>query len=295
MAGEAGGGARSRVHLRRSLLFVPADQEAKIRKAATLACDGVILDLEDGVAPAGKAEARAGVLRALREIAFGVRERLVRINALESPWGRDDLAALRAGDALPDTIVVPKIDRPEHVLEVAGALDGTSVDVLPHIESARSLLAAPAIAACHARVSGLFFGAGDYLVDTGGRRTPQALLHPRAMIAAAAAAARVVAIDTPYFRLGDLAGLERDAADAAELGYAGKAAIHPEQIPVINRTFTPSAERVAWARRVLAASEQTGAGAFVVDGEMADAMTLRVARRVLAAADASGNARPKTV
>ncbi len=282
------------VHLRRSLLFVPADQDARIRKAATLACDGVIVDLEDGVAPAKKAEARAGMAVALRDVAFGARERLVRINPLDSPWGRDDLAALLGGAALPDTVVIPKINHPEEVLKVIGALDGLPVDLLPHIETARSLLAAPAIASCHPRVTGLFFGAGDYLVETGGQRTPQALLYPRSVIAAAAAAARVVAIDTPYFRLGDLSGLEHDAADAAELGYAGKAAIHPEQIAVINRVFTPAAERVAWAKRVLAHAEETGAGAFVVDGEMADAMTLRIARRVLAAAGAADAAATAT-
>lgn len=272
------------MHVRRSLLFVPADQEAKVRKAAALDADGVILDLEDGVAPERKAEARAAVVAALATLSFGARERLVRINALDSPWGREDLAALRAAAVLPDTVVIPKIDRPEQLLDVAQALDGTPVNLLPHIETARSLLAAAALAAAHPRVSGLFFGAGDYLVQTGGQRTPQSLLYPRSVVVAAAAAAHVVAIDTPYFRLGDLLGLEGDAAAAAELGFAGKAAIHPEQIPIINRIFTPPPDRVAWAERVLATAEQTGAGAFVVDGEMADAMTLRIARRVLATA-----------
>ncbi len=272
---------------RRSLLFVPADQEAKIRKAATLAADGIILDLEDGVAPPQKAAARTGAVAALARVSFGTRERLVRINALDSPWGRDDLAALRAAAVRPDTIVIPKIDGPQQLLEVAAALDGMQMSLLPHIETARGLLAAPAIAAAHPWVSGLFFGAGDYLVQTGGQRTPHALLYPRSVVVAAAAAAGVVAIDTPYFRLGDLAGLEADAVAAAELGYAGKAAIHPEQLPVITRVFTPPPDRVEWAVRVLAAADRTGAGAFVVDGEMADAMTLRIARRVLAAAQAT--------
>ncbi len=272
--------------LRRSLLFVPADQDAKVRKASTLSCDAVILDLEDGVPPSRKAEARNGALHALEELAFGARERLIRTNALTSPWGRDDLAAIGRSRVMPDTVVIPKVDGPEAVLEVARALDATSVGLLPHIETAKGLLAAQAIAACHPRVNGLFFGAGDYLVETGGQRTPRVLLFPRSAVVAAAAAAGLAAIDTPYFRLGDLAGLEDDAAAAAELGFAGKAAIHPEQILVINRIFTPPPDRVAWAERVLAIAEQTGAGAFVVDGEMADAMTLRIARRVLAAAKA---------
>jgi citrate lyase beta subunit len=275
------------VRPRRSLLFVPADQEAKIRKAATLAADGVILDLEDGVARPQKAEARAGALAALAAVAFGARERLVRINALDTPWGQADLEALRAAAVPPDAVVIPKVDSPEQVVDVATALAEMPVALLPHIETAQGLLAAGAIAAAHPRVSGLFFGAGDYLAQTGGQRTPQTLLYPRSVVVAAAAAAGMMAIDTPYFRLGDPAGLEADARAAADLGFAGKAAIHPEQLAVINRVFTPSAERVDWAVRVLAAADRTGAGAFVVDGEMADAMTLRIARRVLAAARAT--------
>lgn len=276
---------------RRSLLFVPADQESKIEKALGLASDGVILDLEDGVAAGRKAEGRSGALAALGTRDFGTRERLLRVNAIDSPWGRDDLAALRSARVLPDTVVIPKITGPEQVLEVVRALDGISVTFLPHIETARGLLAAAAIAACHPQVSGLFFGAGDLLVETGGQRTAMTLLYPRSVVAAAAAAAGIDAIDTPYFRLGDLAGLEADARAAAELGLAGKAAIHPEQITVLNRVFTPPPERVAWAERVVATAGQESRGAFVVDGEMADAMTVRVARRVLAAAralDASG-------
>lgn len=271
---------------RRSLLFVPSDQEAKVRKAAGLACDGVILDLEDGVSPGRKEEARAGALRALEGLSFAPPERLLRINTLASPWGAGDLAALQTVSVLPDTIVIPKVDSPEQVLEVARALDGRRVGLLPHIETARGLLAAAAIASCHPQVSGLFFGAGDYLVETGGQRTPKSLLYPRSVVVAAAAAAGIVAIDTPYFRLGDPAGLEADARAAAELGFAGKAAIHPEQIPVLNRIFTPPPERVAWAERVLATAERDTRGVFVVDGEMADAMTVRIAQRVLAAARA---------
>ncbi len=256
-----------------------------MRKATGLACDGVILDLEDGVSPPRKADARIAVFDALA-LSFGPRERLLRMNALSSPWGEDDLAALRGASVLPDTVVIPKVDTPEQVLAVARALEGQPVDLLPHIETARGLLAAAAIASCHPRVSGLFFGAGDYLVETGGQRTPQALLHPRSVVVAAAAAARIDALDTPYFRLGDLAGLESDAMSAAELGFAGKAAIHPEQLPVLNRIFAPPPERVAWAERVMATAGRAGAGVFVVDGEMADAMTVRIAQRVLAVARA---------
>ncbi|MDR7482515.1 MAG: CoA ester lyase [Armatimonadota bacterium] len=284
--GPASGAAVARP--RRSLLFVPADQPLKLRKAATVPCDGVILDLEDGVAPGRKADARAGALEALRDLPLAPRERLVRINALASPWGHDDLAAVRTADVLPDVVVIPKVQGPDDVRAVARALAGTGVGLLPHIESARSLLRAAEIAGCCEEVVGLFFGAGDLLVETGGQRTPLSLLYPRSVVATAAAAAGVVAIDTPWFRLGDLVGLEDDARDAADLGFAGKAAIHPEQIDVINRVFTPSPERVAWAERVLDVAARQTAGAWVVDGEMADAMTVRVAKRIVAAARALG-------
>ena len=246
----------------------------------------MILDLEDGVARGRKAEGRAGALKTLEGRDFGGRERLLRINGLDSPWGPEDLAALRGTRALPDTVVIPKITGIEQVLDVARALEGTPVTLLPHIETARSLLAAAAIAACHPRVGGLFFGAGDLLVETGGQRTPMTLLYPRSVVSAAAAAVGIDAIDTPYFRLGDLNGLEADAVAAAELGFAGKAAIHPEQIDVLNRVFAPAPDRVAWAERVMTIAERESRGAFVVDGEMADAMTVRVARRVLASARA---------
>ncbi|HET8679983.1 MAG TPA: CoA ester lyase, partial [bacterium] len=126
----------------------------------------------------------------------------------------------------------------------------------------------------------------DFLVETGGQRTTQTLLHPRSVVVTAAAAARVDALDTPYFRLGDPAGLESDAMSAAELGFAGKAAIHPEQLPALNRIFAPAPDRVAWAERVLATAGRATAGVFVVDGEMADAVTVRIAQRVLAVARA---------
>jgi len=274
---------------RRSLLFVPADQDTKLRKATSSACDGVIIDLEDGVLPAHKGKARASALRALRELSFGRRERIVRINALSSPWGADDLAALSEADVKPDTIVIPKVNDPEAVIDVARAFAGTLVGILPHIETARGLLAAAAIATSHPAVNGLFFGAGDFLVDTGGQLTLQALQYPRSMISVTAAATGIVAIDTPYFRLGDLEGLEADAKAAAELGFTGKSVIHPEEIPVVNRVFTLPPERVSWAEQVVAMAATQTAGAWVVNGEMADAMTVRLAQRVLAAARAVGS------
>ncbi|MBI4212745.1 MAG: CoA ester lyase [Chloroflexi bacterium] len=270
--------------MRRCLLFVPADQDAKLRKAATLPCDGVILDLEDGVGSAGKREARAAALRALEEIDFGPRERLLRINGFLSPWAADDLAALRDARVAPDTVVIPKVNGPDQERAVIRALEDRPLQLVAAIESARGVFAAREIAAFSPQVTGLLFGDGDYLADTGGQRTSRTLLYPRSIVVAAAASAGLNAIDTPYLRLGDLAGLEDDAREAAELGFVGKAAIHPEQLPIINAVFTPPPEQIAWAERVLAASSSPAQGVFVIDGVMADAMTVRIAERVLAAA-----------
>lgn len=263
---------------------MPADQDAKVRKAATLPCDGVILDLEDSVGFAGKGEARAAALRALAEIDFGSRERLIRINGLASPWAADDLAALRDSRVAPDTVVIPKVDGPDQVEAVVRALENRPLQLLAAIESARGLFAAAEIAGCSPQMTGLFFGDGDYLADIGGQRTAQTLLYPRSVLVAAAASAGLIAIDTPYLRLGDVAELEADARAAAELGFVGKAAIHPDQLPIINAVFTPTPERIAWAERVLAAASSQAQGVFVIDGVMADAMTVRIAERVLAAA-----------
>lgn len=251
-----------------------------------MACDAVIIDLEDGVLPADKAKARASALRALQEMSFGSRERLVRINAIASVWGIDDIAAFAEAPVKPDTVVIPKVADPDSLLAVARALAGTSVGFLPQIETARGLLAAAAIATCHPAVNGLFFGAGDLLVETGGRLSAQTLLYPRSLLAVAAAAAGIIAIDTPFFRLRDHAGLEADARAAAELGFAGKAVIHPEQIPIVNRIFTPSPERVKWAEQVVSGATTQHAGVWIVDEEMVDAMTVRLAQRVLAIAQA---------
>jgi citrate lyase beta subunit len=265
-------------------LFVPGDRPDRVEKAATLPCDGVIVDLEDAIRAERKTEARTEALTALAGVDFGGRERLLRINGPASEWMLEDVAAILAAAAPPDTIVIPKVDGAEQVLAFAERLSGRGIGLVPSIESARGLLNAAAIAGCHASVDGLFFGAGDYLADVGGRRTADTLRYPRSIVAVAAASARLAAIDSPTMEIGDLAALEDDARAAADLGFAGKAAVHPTQLDVINRVFAPEPERVAWAERVLAAADQAAWGAFLLDGEVVDAMTLRLAERVLAAA-----------
>jgi citrate lyase beta subunit len=241
----------------------------------------VILDLEDGVAPARKTEGRAGALKALETRDFSARERLLRINALDSPWGRDDLSALRTARSRPDTVIIPKINGPEQVRKRrAGGHNGDAA--APHRDGA-----GPARRRRHRRVS-----------SSGGRSLlRRGRLAGRNRWAAHADDALVSAIGRhrrggrrrhrcdrpPYFRQRP-SGLEAAEA-AANSGLRAKPR-STGQIAVLNRIFTPSPERVAWAERVMTIAEQDSRGAFVVDGEMADAMTVRVARRVLATARA---------
>jgi citrate lyase beta subunit len=258
-----------------------------IEKAAALDCDSLILDLEDAVAPSMKPEARNNVRRALGELAFPDKEVGVRINGITTPYFLDDLLALVG---LPiETLVVPKVNRPEDVVvvdvllgqfELRGGRAGITLQLL--IESAAGLEAAAEIARASERVASLIFGAGDFTADTGIAFTPRGLLHARARVVIAAAGARVQALDHVHPTIHDLEGLRESALEARELGFHGKWAIHPGQVPVINEVFGPTFDEVRQARRVIDAYEAAksrGDGAITVDGELVDEAMLKVMAR----------------
>jgi citrate lyase subunit beta/citryl-CoA lyase len=288
------------VRLRRSLLFVPGSTPERIAKAIATAADGVILDLEDAVAPAEKARAREWVVAALRGVDFRGKERLVRVNALDGPWGSDDVAAVVP--ARPDAIVLPKTDAAERVLrlddavsahERAGGLDPGRVRLCLIIETVTGVLNAVEVARASPRVSALFFGAGDLARETRGRLSASRAseLYALSHVLFAARAAGLEALDSPYFDLASEAGLEAHTRFALELGYDGKAVIHPKQIEAVNRLFTPSPDAVEHARRVLAAyeaAEAGGAGALSLDGQFVDAVHVAMARETLARARLAG-------
>jgi len=288
------------VRLRRSLLFVPGSTPERIAKAVATAADGIILDLEDAVATGEKPRARDWVVAALRRVEFQGRERIVRVNTLDGPYGRDDLTAVVP--AAPDAVLVPKVGSAEDVarldeevsrLERDAGLDAGRLRLHLLIETTRGVLNAEAIAGASARTAALLFGAGDLLRETRGRLVPSRAseLYALSRVLFAARAAGLEAIDTPHFDLEDPSGLEAHARFAAELGYDGKAVIHPRQIEVVNRMFTPSPEAVAQARRVLVAYEEAesqGAGALALDGQFIDAVHVGVARATLARARLAG-------
>ena len=281
----------------RSLLFAPGDSARKIEKALGIGADGVILDLEDSVAAAAKDAARAQVGGLLPGLS-GRGDIVVRINPRGTAWYLADLAAVVPGR--PDAILLPKctgpadlaaLDHHLEVLEVASGQDVGRIKVLALVtETAASLLAMPRAGDTGmGRVLAFCFGAEDLSSDLGipprlpDASYPAAISHARAAMLVAAAAAGVAALDTPWPDHRDPVGLAREAGVAAADGFAGKVAIHPEQVGPINAAFTPDPAKVAWAVKVrdgFAANPQ--AGVFALDGKMIDRPHLRLAERILA-------------
>ena len=278
---------------RRSLLFMPGDDLRKIAKAANLPADSLVMDLEDGVALSRKEAARQVVLDALLDLDFGHRERLVRINPATSPLASADLRATVAGR--PDGYVLPKVESAQDVLAVARFLDEVeqvngwplgSIRLLAIVETALGVLNLREIAQSCGRLDALAFGGEDLAGDTGAIRTRAGweILYARSAVVMAAAAYGLQALDTIFVDLADVAGLAEECAFARGLGFVGKMAIHPRQVEVINRAFSPTQEEVAAAQRLIDAADahQTGdVGVFELDGKMVDMPMVRAARRVL--------------
>lgn len=289
---------------RRTLLFMPGDQRSRIDKGAALgrsgAADALILDLEDGVALAQKAAARAITAAALHENDFGAAERIVRINPVDETGGwLADLGATVA--ARPGAYLIAKTESADQVSVVAGWLDDAershgwpsrSIGLLVLVETARGIAFLREIAACApGRLTALCFGAEDLAGTTGAVRQPDLseAAYARSALVLHAKAFGLHAIDTPCIRYTppDLPALAAEAAAARILGYDGKLAIHPAQLDPIRAAFTPSAEEVDAARRLIDAydtHQAAGVGAFAYEGRMIDLPAIRHARHVLARA-----------
>lgn len=270
---------------RRTLLYVPGSDWRKIEKAAGLDVDCVCLDLEDGVAPNRKDEARELVVRAMAELDFGRSERLIRVNAIGGGHEAADFKTVLA--AKPHGVVLPKAADAGQVQSVAAKLPGLAI--LAQIESAMGLVNLKEIAAASPALEALIFGAEDFASDVGAIRTPGAeeIFYARSAVVTHASAFGLQAIDMLQVDFKDTAGLQRLATQGAQLGYSGMQIVHPDQIEPVRRAFTPSAEQVAAARKLLAAfeeNERAGRGAFALDGKMIDMPLVKAARRVLARA-----------
>jgi citrate lyase subunit beta / citryl-CoA lyase len=279
---------------RRSSLSVPGSSEKMLAKAGGLPADEIVIDLEDSVAAAAKADARDLVCRVLAEGRLGAGLLSVRVNAIDSDWWRDDVTALadRAGSAI-DSLVVPKVERAEDVLEIERMLErrGASMGIQALVETAAGVMRVGDIATASPRLDALILGYAD-LAASLGRADPEAAperwLYAQDALLVAARAAGIAAIDGPYLALADERGLRAWAEHVRDLGYDGKWAIHPSQLAVINDTFTPAGDEVERAEAILAAlakAESAGeGGAAQLDGKMIDEASRKQAEQVVARA-----------
>ena len=287
---------------RRSLHFVPGGQERMIAKALTLAADGLILDLEDAVAPDLKAQTRPIVRRWLTELDFGPRERWVRMNPIATGLGVADLEETIAGR--PEGYVVPKPRHAGDVREISQILDGLEHrHQIPHgstrlvliaTETPEGLLNIREVAAASERIVTVSWGIEDLGAAMGLPRVRDAEnryldipRYARVMCTVVAAAAGVQALDTVYTDIADLDGLRRECEEGVAMGFTGKISIHPSQIEVINQTFTPQPAVVAEAQELVAAFEEhrrRGVFAFRFKGQMVDAPHLTRALKIIAQA-----------
>lgn len=277
----------------RSVLYIPASNERALEKARGLPADGMIFDFEDAVAPDAKVDARHTLIAALGAGGYGGRLQLARVNALETEWGHDDLAAL--SDAPPPVVLLPKVRSAADIEALARKLDAqacfSETRIWAMMETAAGLFEAPRIAAAP-RVGGFVMGTNDLAAELGCRHRPDrlALLMALQTCVAAARSADILCIDGVYNAFKDDDGLRAECNQGRDLGMDGKSLIHPAQIEVANACFAPSEAEVAEAEAHIAAwteASARGQGVAVVDGMIVENLHVASARRVLARARAA--------
>ena len=276
---------------RRSALYMPASNPRAVEKARSLACDVVILDLEDAVLPDAKEKARADAVAAVAAGGFGRREVVIRINALSTPWGEADLAAAAA--AGPDAVLTPKIRGRDDIAAYDAALGSAPAHtrLWAMIETPQAVLAIDAIAGEPSRLAALVMGVNDLAKEVGARQTPgrQPFHAALALTVMAARAHGLAVLDGVHNEIDDLAALEAVCRQGADFGFDGKTLIHPSHLAICNAAFTPASDEVSWARAVIAAfdaPENAGKGALRVDGRLAELLHRDQAVRLVTIADA---------
>jgi citrate lyase subunit beta / citryl-CoA lyase len=278
---------------RRSVLYVPGSNERALEKARTVPADTLILDLEDAVAPSAKREARERLADALDRGGYGAREIVLRVNGPDTPWWEEDIAWTAA--ARVDAVLIPKVERAETMraaeqdLRLAGVAD--DVPLWCMIETPLAVLHLREIAAATPRLAALVLGTSDLVKDLRARHTPGRIEVTTSMAIAVltARAFGLAALDGVHLDLEDMDGFAAACRQARDMGFDGKTLIHPKTIAVANEVFGPSADDLAWARRVIEAharAEDQGSGVTVVDGRLVENLHVEEARRVLALADA---------
>ncbi len=286
--------------LRRSMLFVPGSNEKMATKSLGIDADSLIIDLEDSVAPHVKKEAREFVKEFIEETDFGEKEVAVRINSPKTEYGNDDLNEMI--QAQPYTLVIPKVEKGEELKELDMLMTQIEkqqnfpiggVELMALIETPLGIINVDEIAMSTPRLTGLLFGAGDFTRETRGQITKERweLYYPLIKIIVAARAANIDAVDSPYFDVKDPEGCEVNARQGKVLGYDGKSAIHPSQVEVINKVFTPTPEEIERAKKVIELyqnAEAEGKGATQLNGQLIEHVHVTISKRILKIAERAG-------
>ena len=279
---------KTSIRPRRSFNFVPALRPEIFPKALASGADIVCLELEDGIAPKDKENARANALSILagKQVDDGI-ERMVRVNCLRDSFGIADLQAILSSPAPPPSLMLPKVRTPDDVAIIDALLTEKGHDTRLNIiiETNQGLEAAYDIAHASPRIDTLFFGGVDMAAELRCTNSWESLLYARSRVVHAAASAGIDAIDVPYLNLDDMEGMVVAAKQAKELGFTGKGAIHPKQIAMLNEVFSPSADEIARAHRIVTAFEEADAALVVIDGKLIEKPVIRTMHRILAIAE----------
>ena len=276
---------------RRSVLYMPGSNTRALEKGRAISADALILDLEDAVAPDAKQEARANIVAALGEGGYGRREIIVRVNGLDSPWGRDDVAAIAPTAA--DAILIPKVESADLVQEVerlmvaAGAAE--AMGIMCMMETPLGILQAASIAGASPRLTCLVMGTSDLVKDLNAKHTPERLpvLTSLSLCVLAARARGLAVVDGVHLDLNDAEGFEAQCRQGRDLGMDGKTLIHPKTVAAANAAFAPSDDDVAQAKRIIEAhaeATRAGKGVVVLDGKLIENLHVEDAERTVALA-----------
>ena len=279
------------VRPRRSFIFTPGLRPDMYPKALASGADIVCVELEDGIAPKDKAEAREKALALFEQPQAddGV-ERIVRINSMRERFGIEDVNAILASKTPPPALMMPKVRAPDEVVILDQLLTEAGHETRLHviIETNEGLEAAFEIAKCSDRIDAMFFGGVDMAAELRCQNNYDALLYARSRVVHASAAAGLDVIDVPYLDLDDPDGMRVEAERVRDLGFSGKGSVHPKQIAALNEVFTPSEAQITRARRIISEFEKANTGLVVIDGKLIEKPVLRDMYRIVAIADRMG-------
>ena len=281
------------VRPRRSVLYMPGSNARALEKGRTLAADGLILDMEDAVAPDAKATARTQIAEAIAGGGYGRRELIVRTNGLDGPWGEDDLKAAAKMGA--HAVLLPKVESAAMVKDAIKILDGAGapkdLPIWAMMETPLGMLHAEEIAFASPRLQCLVMGTSDLAKDLRAQHTPDRIpfITSLGLCMLAARAAGIAILDGVHLDLNDDEGFKASCRQGRELGMDGKTLIHPKTIAMANEAFSPSEAEIAWSKRIIEAhaeAEKAGKGVVLVDGKLIENLHVEGAKRLVAMADA---------